>query len=145
MICLTRSIGVALCAAYLFTQAAVLADEEKSSSVKTTTPEGTASTSMHSSTDAAGTSIKVKHATSTPGQTKTKTYQASAGLNGAKVSQTKTNVQGNADGSVSSTREHKSHAVGDTGSTHHVSKSSTTVSPDGSSSKEKQSARTTTP
>jgi hypothetical protein len=131
MIRLTRSTSVALCAACLFTQAAVLADEESSSSSKTTTP--------------AGSSVEMQHSASTPGQTKTRRYHASVGPGGAKVSKTKTNVQGNANGSVSSTREHESHAVGNAGSAHHVSKSSTTVGPNGSSSTVNQDARTTTP
>ena len=135
---------VALCAACLATQVAVMADEEKSSSTQTTTPAGTASTSSQSSTNATGTSTKVKHAVSTPGQSSSETYKASAGPKGAKVSRTKTNVQGNADGSVSSTREHESHAVGSTGSAHHQSTSSSTVSPDGSTSEAKQDTRTTT-
>jgi hypothetical protein len=145
MIRLTRWTGIALSAACLLTQAAVFADEERSSSAQTTTPAGTASTSVHSSANGAGTATTVRNATSTPGQTKTRTYRASAGPNGAKVSQTKTNVQGNANGSISSTREHESHAIGNAGSAHHVSKSSTTVSPDGSSSSQNQDARTNNP
>jgi hypothetical protein len=129
MIRLNRSTAVALCAACLFTQASVLADEERSSSVQTTTPAGTASTSVNSTLNAAGTSTKVEQSASSPGQTKTNTYGASAGPSGAKVSQTKTNVQANPNGSVSATREHESHAVSDTGSEHHVSKSSTIVNP----------------
>lgn len=145
MVNLNRSTGLALCVACLFTQAAVLADEQRSSSVQTTTPAGTASTSVQTKTTGAGSATTVRRATSTPGQTKTNTYRASTGPNGGKVSRTKTNVQGNADGSVSATREHESHAVGNTGAAHHVSNSSTTVNPDGSSSKVKQEARTTTP
>jgi hypothetical protein len=140
---LDRSTAIVACAAWLCTQAAAFSDEERSSSQQVSTPAGSASTSVHSSSNAAGTSTTVRHAASTPGQTRTTRYHASAGLNGAKVSQTKTNVQGNADGSVSASREHESHSLGDAGSAHHVSKSSTTVGPDGSSASVSQDARTT--
>ena len=75
----------------------------------------------------------------------TKTYKAESTPNGAKVSKTTSSLQGNADGSVSATRAHESHAVSDAGTAHHTSNSSTTVKPDGSTASVKQEARTTTP
>ena len=72
-------------------------------------------------------------------------YKAEAGPDGAKISKTKTSVQGNADGSVTANKSHESHSVSDAGSTHHTSNSSTQVNPDGSTSTVKQSEKTTTP
>ena len=73
------------------------------------------------------------------------TVKAESGPGGAKVSKTKTSMQGNADGSVSANRTHESHAVTPAGSAHHSSASSTTLSPDGSTSTVKQDAKSTTP
>ena len=75
----------------------------------------------------------------------TKTYKAETGPGGAKVSKTKTSVQGNADGSVSANRSHESHAVTAAGSAHHSSDATTTVSPDGSTASVKHEAKTTEP
>jgi hypothetical protein len=145
MIRLTRRTGVAVFAACLLTQVAAFADEERSSSVKVSTPGGSASTSVHSASNAAGASTTVQKDLATPGQATSKTYHASAGPNGAHVSKTKTNVQGNADGSISASRQHESHTMNDAGSAHHVSNSSTTLGADGSTAETKQEAHTTSP
>jgi hypothetical protein len=74
-----------------------------------------------------------------------KTYKAESGPDGAKISKTKTSLQGNPDGSVSANRSHESHTVSDGGSAHHTSNSSTQINPDGSTSTVKQDAKSTTP
>ncbi len=142
---LTQSTRLALCAACVLAQTAAFADDVKSSTVQVSTPAGTASTSVQSSSNSAGTATTVKHTAAEAGQLKTSTYHAVAGPNGAKVSQTKTNVQGNADGSVSASKAHESFKVGETGTAHHVSNSSTTVSPDGTSSSVKEETHTSKP
>lgn len=75
----------------------------------------------------------------------TQSYKAESGPGGAKISKTKSSVQGNADGSISANRSHESHAMTPNGSAHHSSNSSTTVNPDGSTASVKQEAKTTTP
>jgi len=79
------------------------------------------------------------------GAATTHTIKAQSGPGGAKISKTKTNVQGNIDGSVSTNREHESHSMTDFGSAHHKSSSSTTVNPDGSSSSIQQSTHVEKP
>jgi hypothetical protein len=110
-------IGISLCAAFVLSQAACFADEETSSSVETRKP----------------------------GSVQSQTYHAQSGQDGAKVSATKTAVQGNPDGSVTASRQHESHAVGAAGSAHHNSAASTTANPDGSTSSVKQETNSTNP
>lgn len=131
MIRQTLLVAVALSAVNF---APAMADETSSTTVQTSTPVSSSTTQVESSSNAAGSSKSVYKAESVPGQTKTKAYSASAGPDGAKVSKTKTNVQENLDGSVSSSKQHESHSVSDFGSAHQKSSSSTTVGPDGSSS-----------
>lgn len=140
-----RSTTIALVAAFALSQIAVCADEVKSSSVHVSTPAGSASTSVHTTNTGVGSSTTSHSSATTPGGIKSNTYHAQAGPGGAKVSSTKRNVHANADGSVSATREHESHAVGDAGSAHKKSASSTTVAPDGTTSTVKHEAKTTTP
>jgi len=136
--------GVALCAICLVGQTA-RADEERSSTVQTSTPAGTASSSVHSATNAAGSATTVNHTASNAAGTASKTYKAVAGPGGAKVSATKSDVHANGDGSISANRQHESHTITPAGSAHHASNSSTTVGADGSTSSVKSDARTTTP
>jgi hypothetical protein len=79
-------------------------------------------------------------------QSTTNKVKASTGPDGAKISHTKTNVQANGDGSISATKQHESHAIGNDGATaSHKAASSTTVAPDGSTSSASTSQHTTTP
>jgi hypothetical protein len=137
--------GALLSTAFVFGASMCLADEERSSTVQATTPAGTASTSVQSKTNAAGSSTAVNHTSSNAAGTQSATYKAKAGPGGAKVSATKTNVQGNADGSVTANQTHESHAVGEAGSVHHKSAASTTVGADGSTATVKHSATSTNP
>jgi hypothetical protein len=93
----------------------------------------------------AGESTSTTEMNSSGGQATTNKFKATSGPGGAKVSHTKTNVQGNADGSVTASKQHESHSVGAAGAAHHRSASSTTVSPNGSASTAKTESRSTTP
>jgi hypothetical protein len=136
-------VGIAVGTACLFSQAASLADETSSSSSTVSTPAGTATHKVEKSSSALGSSTKVEASHNDATGSHSKVYKATAGPGGAKVSATKTNASVNPDGSVSTSREHESHAVGDAGSTHHKSSSATTVSPDGSTSTVKHEATKT--
>jgi len=136
-------VGVAIGTAFLFSHTASLADEASSSSSTVSTPAGTATHKVERNSSAAGNSTKVEASQSDATGSRSKVYKATAGPGGAKVSATKTHAGVNPDGSVSTSREHESHAVGEAGSTHHKSSAATTVSPDGSTSSVKHEATKT--
>jgi hypothetical protein len=137
--------GALLVAACVLSQTVCLADEEKSSSVTTSTPEGTASTTVKTKSDATGESTAVQKTKTTPGAKKTSTYKAKVGPGGAKVSKTKTKVQQNADGSVSAAKTDETHAVNEAGSVSKKTKVNQTTDIDGSTTKVKQESTSTTP
>jgi hypothetical protein len=112
-----NAVGALLCIAFTAGQTACFAGEQTTSSVESTTPSGSRS----------------------------QTYHSQADQNGAKVSATKNSVQGNADGSVTSSRQHESHSLDATGAAHHKSAGSTTVNPDGSTNSVKQESTSTNP
>lgn len=137
--------GALLVGAFVLSQTVCLADEEKTSTVETTTPGGTASTTVKTKSDVTGDSTAVQQTKTTPTGRRTSTYKAKAGPGGAKVSKTKTKQQVNPDGSVSSARTDETHAVTDAGSVHSKAKTRQTTDIDGSTIKVKEKSTTTTP
>ncbi len=138
-----KSTTLALGVAMFLSQSVAFADETSSTSIKTETPLGSASTSVKVKSNAASTTKTVKKSSANAIEAKQSTYRAEAGIGGAKVEEQKDAVRANIDGSVTAEQKKESHAVGVGGSAHKKSRASTTVGVDGSTStvkEEKQSS-----
>ncbi len=140
-----KTAALVLSAAFLLTPSVVFADEVSSTSVKTETPAGSASSSVKVKSDAAGTVKSVKQSSVTPGEAKSSSYRAEAGIGGAKVEKEQTGVRANVDGSVTADKTKETHAVGVNGSAHKKANSSTTVGADGSATTVKSEKQVTNP
>ncbi|MBP9092030.1 hypothetical protein KBI23_13470 [bacterium] len=141
----TKSTTLALGVAMLLSQSVAFADETSSTSIKTETPLGSASTSVKVKSNAASTTKTVKRASANAVEAKQSTYHAEVGAGGAKVSHEKDAVRANSDGSVTSERKKESHVIGIGGSAHKKSRASTTVGAYGSSTSVKEEQESTTP
>lgn len=141
----SKSTGLALSVAVLLSQSVAFADEMSSTSVKTETPLGSASSSVKVKSNASGVSKEVQTANSDAVESNKTTYRAEAGAAGAKVEEEKSGVRANADGSVTAGSKKESHEVGIGGSAHKKSSASTTVDANGSASTVKQVKETVNP
>jgi hypothetical protein len=140
-----KSVTLALGVAMFLSQSVVLADETSTTSIKTETPLGSASTSVKVKSNAASTTKTVKNSSANAVEAKQSTYRAEAGVGGAKVEEQKDAVRANADGSVTSEQKKESHAVGVAGSAHKKSSASTTVGVNGTTSSVKEEKRSSNP
>jgi hypothetical protein len=138
MLAANKSTGLALTVALLLSQTIALADESSSTSIKTSTPLGSASTSVHVNSGALGTTKTVARESSNGNEAKSSSYRAEVGTNGAEISSQKHAVRANADGSVTSAHSSESHAINAAGTAHAKSSSSTTVEPDGTNTTVKE-------
>jgi hypothetical protein len=141
----TKSTTLALGVAMFLSQSVAFADETSSTSVKTETPLGSASTSVKVRSNAASTTQTVKKSSANAVGAKHSTYRAEAGVGGAKVTHQKNAVRANVDGSVTADQQKESHSIGIGGSAHKKSSASTTVGADGSSTSVKEEKQSTNP
>jgi hypothetical protein len=79
----TKSATLALGLAMFLSQSVAFADETSSTSIKTETPLGSASTSVKVKSNAASTTKTVKRASANAVEAKQSTYHAEAGVGGA--------------------------------------------------------------
>ena len=141
----TKSTTLALGVAMFLSQSVAFADETSSTSIKTETPLGSASTSVKVKSNAASTTKTVKKASANAVEAKQSTYHAEVGAGGAKVTHEKDAIRANGDGSVTSEQKKESHAIGIGGSAHKKSSASTTVGAHGSSTSVKEEKQSNTP
>jgi len=119
-----KSTGLALTVALLLSQTIAFADESSSTTVQTN--------------NGLGSTKAVSTESSNGAETKSASYKAEVGSNGAKIESNKNAIRANADGSVTSAHQHESHAINAAGSAHVKQSSSTTLNPDGSNTSVKE-------